>query len=191
MPKRSVAYVGYTTVPRENWEHFAPPVKAPSNYKNPDKIREYEMAMRDKQFHDAGTAVMQCELKDLVIITGAHKPVALKAGKRLEHLSGYTHVAVIGASLFRHVLITEQFEKGGKLAPEHQWLVMSLRSGHQFLAEPEHQTQVFDPVHAILCTTTMDDKLPFVAEAYDFDSGVDTAEERARFAQHLCQRIGI
>jgi len=194
MSERSIAYVGYTTRPRDGWERFAPPVKAPSNYKDPEKIASYEAAMRDKQFREAATGVMQCELDDMVVLDSEGTVLDGRqdhgVNKVLDYLSDHTHVAVIGATLWRYAVLTAQFTAGKRLKPNHQWLAISLRNGFPFLADAEQWVIMFDPVHAILCTTTFDDKLPSVAEAYGFQGGTDTAEERARFARHLCDRLG-
>jgi len=189
--KIKLGCVGYTTQIREDWEQFAPEITPPSNYKDKAKIAKYVEDARMKQLNTADTTPLLCEFREVCAVNEKGECVELMTGTRMAYLGQFTHIAVIGASLMRHLLMREQIEHGRKLDAGQLWNIMSLRTGYPFLAGGSTGKDIFDPVHALTCTSTLDDHLDSVAKAYGYKHGTLTATDRAVFAYHLCKLMGI
>jgi len=189
--KKKLVCVGYVSETRDDWEKFAPDITPPSNYKDAAKIKTYVKNAREKQLNTADTATLLCRFRDFYAIDENGKGTELMRGARMAYLSRFTDIAVMGGSLMRHLLMREQIEEGRKLYPEHLWTVMSLRTGYPFLVGAERAKNIFDPVHALLCTSTLDEQLDSVARTYGFGDNLDSAFGRASFAWHLCKLLGI
>ena len=192
MVKHNTAYVGFTTEARNDWSDFAPEPKAPRNYTDPVKKSKYIANAREKQQGEAKLAFLQCSIRELVVLSRA-KPVIVKEGERLDYLSSLDRIAVIGPTLLRHLLLREHVDSGGTLTHGQRWLVRSSRDASQYLVDDvNNATAIFDPVHAITCTTQLDGNLDLVAKAYGVgEPDLNDASSMAAFCQALCGLLGV
>jgi hypothetical protein len=192
--------VGYTTIERPDWQQFAAPIKAPSNYKDEAKKAAYVKEATEAQLSKAMSGFLTCEFNHFVAIevqngNRTNTTHELMRGIRLPFLNRYDMCAVINPTLMRHLLIREAIECNGKLDPDDAWLFFSQRTGHQFLSNSDNARIVFDPVHAITCTGLFDEELDLVKRAYlgdNYDSaGYTNAHALAELCYALCEKMGL
>lgn len=196
--------VGYTTVERPDWQKFAVPVKAPSNYKDEAKKAAYVKEATEAQLSKAASGFLTCEFDQFVVVDPQNEDPLLHEvprGHRLSYLSRYDMCAVINPTLMRHLLIREKIETDGALDPDDAWLFFSQRTGHQFLSTSESSMIVFDPVHALTCTGLFDEELELVRSAYLLGSpsvpglsdstGSKNAYALAELCHELCAKMGL
>lgn len=187
-----VGFVGYTTKAKKDWKEYAPAVAAPSNYKDESKKAAYVKEALEKQEINAGSTPLQSEFHEFCLIEqGYEQGRMIEPGVRLESLVKFTHIGVIGGTMMRHLLICESILYSRRVFPEFWWLFRSIRTGYQFLADKDFQVEVFDPVHALTCTSALDENLDVVLKAYNSTVEGYDARTRALFTEKLCALMGV
>lgn len=137
----ATTYVGWTSREREDWKSFAPPVKAPSNYRDPVKIKEYVDEREQIAIADARTGALtgrllrvvtidvegeKSEIRDFDLSSGADGPerrhILLALAKTL---AKRPRVVGLGVREFLKIAACE-FMPALSIADRQEWLVADL-----------------------------------------------------------------
>jgi hypothetical protein len=173
------------------------PKSAPSNWKDPVKIAQYEADSRVRQLEEAAKKPLTGRLQAIAMVAQGQIQDA-NQGSLLEQIRRFEYVAVIEAGLFKSLVIADQIDRFNTLGG-HGWIVTSARSGHPYLMAGTHvqpgytHPVIFDPIHAITGSTAEESNIPeLVAERFNVKvKGKTVAERRAWLAFELCRRLGV
>jgi hypothetical protein len=166
-----------------------PPVKAPSNWKDPDKIVAYERDARIKQAEEALKNPLASTIIDVCLINQDGTVMAPKIEEALNMMTCYPVVAGIGifeglSRLFLCSAIAETLE------PEHWWAKLSPITKHPYLTTEGRKT-ILDPVETLVGSSASEWADPTkLAKLIGIASpALDNAQGRAMAAYMLMKRI--
>lgn len=162
-------YIGYTTATDPVQEDFVDAPKAPSNWKDANKIIDYEVAARAKAVEESANKPLTGAISDMAVLCGnldKYEVLELKGKSRLAALQKHISEArvhsdafakrplifVTKPSLFLRLLIIEHFNtvKEG-LARDMLWTVRSEVNSYPYMSfDPDRAPRVVDPIRALV-----------------------------------------
>ena len=192
--------IGYIT--RLNWDFkdIFPIPNAPSTYKDPKKIADYEARAAEKAHIEAASKPLTATFKDVFIYNMETKE-RIKTGATIldtEFKDIVGRIFVIKANLFLKMALHEYFDVTHKpLADEHKWAVRSEVSGYPYMCDGVEQIEgapgIVDPLRALLGSQAdhVDSEALVTRYTRDTDArDLETAEGRAVLTAHLATMIG-
>lgn len=203
--------IGYSTVPVEKGPLFNvrnTMIEAPSNYKDPIKIKEYIDKIKEKRAAESCQTPMMCRLgrvwiqgdggADPIVSLGqfnSYLELVESLGNDGESLvdRGSTELAVINPSLFANLLMLDHLNFGLKLDKGHSWLFRNRMGDPLFPLDCKQVPFViFDPVPALTGTAVFCDHPVEVAAEFGFKDDPESSYEKrmALIALHLAKVMG-
>ena len=151
------AFVGFTTTPIPNYELFMPAVKAPSNYKDPVKIKEYVSAALEKQVIDAAVLPLTSAIDKFAVLRtkgadGKVEKVQVDWPSKVplyEFLEQYDNIWSLDASMLFRLLRFDYIACKGKLPGLTSKFVSCP-------GEPVANRWIYDPIEMLVGTTSED-----------------------------------
>lgn len=195
--------IGYTTVPVEKGPLFHARntmVEAPSNYKDPMKIKEYIDKIKEKRKEEAYYSHMMCRLGKVAIHYRGGLVVSTTNTSLLKDLLDIPRnlgdfepeYAVANESLFMNLLILDHLAHGLTFDKTHCWLFQSRFGQNLFPSDEGPDFILFDPFLALTRTGVFSECPAAVAAEFGFKDDPKDAEEvrMAKMAYYLGSVMG-
>jgi len=169
----------------EGWEDMMPPVKAPSNWKDPAKIAQYEKEARAGLAEEAFKNPLASTITNVCLINHSGLVFTPKIEEALDMMTCYPIVAGIGIfeGLSRLFL---QSAAAKTLDPAHWWAKLSPMTKYPYLSI-DGKKIILDPVETLVGSSAAEWADPFkLAKILGIASpDLDTAQGRAEAAVAL------
>jgi hypothetical protein len=204
--------IGYTTVPVMAGPLFRvrnTAIEAPSNYKDPIKIKEYIDRTKERRMAEACQTNMMC-LLDRIWIQNTRGQVLnyisiaeegkssleilkeLVPAEDLRDCDSGVEFAVINTSLFANLLLRDHLGRGLSLDASDSWLFRNRLGDPLFPVKRTPPFVIFDPIPALTGTTIFSEHVLEVAQEFGFKDNAEFKEEErmALIALHLGKVMG-
>ena len=192
------AYVGFTAGTVAGWEQFVPAPKAPSNWKDKEKIAAYIKEAKESQVLEAAQKPLTGRFAEVAVLNQKSELVLQSAWPDvpiLDYLSQFDRIACIDYGTFRSLAVAEYIDKKKALDDNSRWAVISARSGYPYLVSTEKWASapmLFDPLHALTCSSSEENTDPgLVMHRYglNLQYGPD-AKSKAIACKAVCKLLG-
>lgn len=193
---KTLIVVGWTKRLASGWEELVPPVKAPSNWKDKDKIAAYLADARAGQEQKALELTIATTVDQIVMVSDVFQGRVHTPKDALDALSILSGRADIVAGLEIFDLLGILFREAaiqGKLDKQHLWAKYSAINKVPYLVQGICDAKlVLDPIETLMGSSAWENTEPGrVLKLFNLKMAYGTALERAMVAQVLMDRIPL
>lgn len=188
---RKFIAVGYTKGLVNGWESLIPPVKAPSNWKDPEKIKQYENEARGNLMAEALKYPLTATVETVAFIDAEGN--IFKTDKlELDVMSDFQTISCIGVFEMLNLLFL-QAAHDRELKATHHWAKFSTLTRRPYMVHQDNLRVVIDPVETLLGSAAkeLNDAGKLLERLGLSGNKLDTAVDRAIVAYILSRRLGL
>lgn len=195
------AYAGFTSVAVPNWRDYATVTRAPSNYKDPAKIREYEENAMARAEATAAEKPLTGVLSDIAIFEIKNEKLHLlgivtEEVPPLEYFNNFDAVVAIDAAILLRLARIDYIDRKGRLTPELAWAACDL----DLLGGPRQAMRAgvpffYDPVRRLVGSSAEENTdIDLIAKRFNLPTPdtrtASVAVNRAWYAYHVARLLG-